>query len=235
LKSILALADLLNLKNDIGAITTCFGRNLDIDENWHWQDLQIKVRPGLLRVKKEGVMMNGSTIFIAGVYGTGKSTLCFALSERLHIPAYSAGDLISALNGERYGANKTVADKDNNQVLLSEYVRKLNQKYEQIILAGHFCIFNSNNDVEVLPESVYHALNITRIVLLEADTQTIIDHLKKRDGKNYSKESVIALSVKERIQSERIATQLKCQLDIFKMTFTKVDLDHIAALLYIGG
>lgn len=180
-------------------------------------------------------MMNGSTIFIAGVYGTGKSTLCSALSERLHIPAYSAGDLISAVNGERYGANKAVADKDNNQVLLSECVGELNQEYEQIILAGHFCIFNSNNGVEVLSESVYHALNITRIVLLEADTQTIIDHLKRRDGKNYSKESVTALSDKEREQSERIAAQLKCPLDIYKMAFTDEDLDHVAALLYIGG
>ena len=59
-------------------------------------------------------MMNGSTIFIAGVYGTGKSTICSALAERLHIPAFSAGDLISVINGEQYGANKAVADKDNN-------------------------------------------------------------------------------------------------------------------------
>lgn len=179
--------------------------------------------------------MKGSTIFIAGVYGAGKSTLCSALSERLNIPAYSAGDLISAVSGERYGANKAVADKDNNQVLLSERVGELNQDYEQIILAGHFCIFNSNNGVEVLPESVYYALNINRIVLLEADTQTVIDHLKKRDDKNYSKESVTSLSEKERKQSERIAEQLKCPLDIYKMAFADEDLDHVATLLYIGG
>lgn len=59
-----------------------------------------------------------STIFIAGVYGTGKSTVCSALSKELCIPAFSAGDLISSINGEQYGANKTVSDKNNNQVLL---------------------------------------------------------------------------------------------------------------------
>lgn len=179
--------------------------------------------------------MNGSTIFIAGIYGTGKSTLCSALSERLHIPAYSAGDLISVENGERYGANKAVADKDRNQVLLSECVQELNQEYEQIILAGHFCIFNPNNGIEVVPEFVYHMLNINQIILLEANTQTIIDHLKKRDGKIYSKESIIALSDKEREQSKWIATQLKCPLDIYNMMFTDEDLNHVAALLCIGG
>lgn len=54
-------------------------------------------------IEEGSVVMNGSTIFIAGVYGTGKSTLCSALSERLRIPAFSAGNLISEINGEQYG------------------------------------------------------------------------------------------------------------------------------------
>lgn len=117
--------------------------------------------------------MIGATIFIAGVYGTGKSTLCSALSKRLGIPAFSAGDLISAFNGEQYGANKAVADKNNNQVLLTERLQELNRENERIILAGHFCIFNCTNGVEVLPEPVYPALKISRIILLEVDVQKI--------------------------------------------------------------
>lgn len=177
-------------------------------------------------------MVKGSTIFIAGVYGVGKSTLCSFLSEKLQIPAFSAGDLISAINGEQYGANKAVADKENNQVLLAECVRELNHKNGQIILAGHFCIFKVNNDIEVLPESVYSALDITRIILLESDIQTIMANLRRRDGKDYSEKSVSTLIEKERAQSERISKQLKCQLDIYKMTFTDKDADYIASLLY---
>lgn len=176
--------------------------------------------------------MKGSTIFIAGVYGTGKSTMCSALSERLHIPAFSAGDLISAINGEQYGANKAVANKDNNQVLLAERVRELNHENGQIILAGHFWIFNADNGVEVLPESVYSALGITRIVLLESDIQTIIANLRRRDGKDYSEKGVSTLIEKEREQSERISKQLKCPLDIYKMTCTDRDSDYVASLLY---
>ena len=43
------------------------------------------------------------TIFIAGSYGVGKSTLCDNLSRVSGVPAYSAGDLISCINGEQYG------------------------------------------------------------------------------------------------------------------------------------
>lgn len=175
--------------------------------------------------------MKRSTIFIAGVYGTGKSTLCSTLSERLHIPAFSAGDLISAINGEQYGANKVVVDKDNNQVLLTERVRELNRENKQIILAGHFCIFNAYNDVEVLSESVYSALNITQIVLLESDIQTIVANLRRRDGKDYAKKNVSTLIEKERKQSERISMLLKCPLNVYKMTFTDRDVDYVASLL----
>lgn len=175
--------------------------------------------------------MKGSTIFIAGVYGTGKSTMCSALSERLQIPAFSAGDLISAINGEQYGANKAVADKGNNQVLLAERVRELNHENGRIILAGHFCIFNADNGVEVLPEFIYSALDIKQIILLEADIHTIIVNLRRRDGKDYSEKSICMLIEKEREQSAWISKQLKCPLDIYKMTFTDRDTDCILSLL----
>lgn len=175
--------------------------------------------------------MKGLTIFIAGVYGVGKSTMCSALSEKLQIPTFSAGDLISTINGEQYGANKAVADKDNNQVLLAERVRELNCKHGQIILAGHFCILNVNDGVEILPESVYSALDITRIILLESETQTIMANLRRRDGKDYSEKNVSTLIEKEREQSKRISKQLKCRLDIYKMTFTDKDANYIVSLL----
>lgn len=72
--------------------------------------------------------MSGSTIFVAGVYGAGKSTICSALSKRLHIPAFSAGDLISTINGEQCDVNKSVVDKYNNQVLLAKRVQELNNR-----------------------------------------------------------------------------------------------------------
>ena len=69
------------------------------------------------------------TIFIAGSYGVGKSTLCEMLSSILRIPAYSAGDLISNVNGEIYGANKAVKNKDKNQDILAiEVKKKLQQR-----------------------------------------------------------------------------------------------------------
>ena len=165
----------------------------------------------------------GITIFIAGAYGTGKSILCGRLSTIMQIPFFSAGDLISEINGEHYGANKAATDKNRNQILLADKVQELNQIYSRIILAGHFCIFNNSNEVETLPASVFYNLNIEQIVLLEANEDIIAKHLQKRDGKEYSFESIHQLIIAERKQSKEITNELNCRLCTYQMTFSDED------------
>lgn len=127
------------------------------------------------------------TIFVAGTYGVGKSTLCSKLSTALKISDFSASDLISAVNGETYGANKAVRDKDANQNILASQVTQLLKLTPSIILAGHFCIFDINGNVDTLPSSVFYGLEIETILLLEASSSQIIKNLWMRDKKGILK------------------------------------------------
>lgn len=101
-------------------------------------------------------------IFIAGVYGVGKSTLCEKISETLNIPFYSSGDLISCANGESYGTNKIVKDKKQNQNILIDAINQIRLDFPSILLAGHFCIFDKNAKVDILPEETFSQLNIKK-------------------------------------------------------------------------
>ncbi|MDR2515234.1 MAG: AAA family ATPase [Christensenellaceae bacterium] len=177
----------------------------------------------------------GGTIFIAGVYGTGKSTLCNKLSAVLKMPFFSAGDLISEINQETYGANKVVADKDKNQILLSNKVHALNLSHKRIILAGHFCIFNAFNLPEPLPESVFENLNIKHIILLEADAFVIIQNLKQRDLKDYAIESIKALISCEREQYDKVSARLNCPSSIYQMTFSDKDCQRVCEIITREG
>ena len=78
------------------------------------------------------------TIFIAGSYGVGKSTLCDNLSRVSGVPAYSAGDLISCINGEQYGANKVVQDKKLIKISLLSKLEKSWTITPQYCLPGIF-------------------------------------------------------------------------------------------------
>lgn len=167
------------------------------------------------------------TFFVAGIYGVGKSTLCEKISKRLQIPFYSSGDLISQTNGEVYGANKVVRDKCNNQNILSVAVGQILTQFPQIILAGHFCIFDKNTNVDVLPDDVFSKLSIKKVVLLEADSSKIARHLWTRDNKSYTIDQINALKKAERIQAEIIAKKLSIPLIIHDMKFNDFDTEEI--------
>ena len=179
--------------------------------------------------------MSGKTVFIAGAYGTGKSTLCARLASMLNIPAYSAGDLISERSGELYGANKAVSDKTQNQNILVECIRDIHVRYSRILLAGHFCIFNADNQVDVLPMDVFGQIEISHIVLLEADKEQIAKHLRNRDEKEYPLNAIQRLLHMECEQSKKVAELLKCSLLIHQMTFTDTDTERIIAYLAKGA
>lgn len=166
-------------------------------------------------------------IFVSGVYGVGKSTLCNKLSKKFHINYYSAGDIISDVNGEKYGSNKIVKDKELNQNIL---VKKISEKLESekiIILAGHFCILGNDGQVEQLPIDTYSKLQLSSIILLESEPDIIIQNLRKRDGKNYSIKQIKEFLYNERNCAKYIAESLNIPLLIHKMNFSCRDLELI--------
>lgn len=171
------------------------------------------------------------TLFVAGVYGVGKSTLCDQLSHALQIPYFSASDLISKVNGEQYGSNKTVTDKYSNQdILVMETQREL-QKSPRILLAGHFCIFTKENRVDRLPDSVFSRLSIKRLLLLDADTETIISNLSSRDKRQYTYQQILELQHAELTAANEIAKQIDCDLHIHTMRFDGTD--HYECLSFL--
>lgn len=175
------------------------------------------------------------TIFVAGSYGVGKSTLCNALSNALSIPTFSAGDLISEVNGELYGVNKAVKNKEKNQDILAVEVKKILKQYSTILLAGHFCIFDKSNCVEKLPYSVFEELDLEQILLLEAMPSKILMNLISRDKKEYELNQIERLLFEERQAAEDVSKLCGCKLYIHQMVFDDVDLQKCKEFISVEG
>lgn len=167
------------------------------------------------------------TIFLAGIYGVGKSTLANKLSAYTGIASFSAGDLISKRNGEQYGSNKIVKDKDKNQDILADCVSEILLEAERVILAGHFCIVNKQGQVDILPDGVFDKLQIDKIILLEAPQEAIVAHLSGRDGKNYSPRLIQALLAEERNMAQKTAERLQCPLVLHKMKYSDSEVEEL--------
>ena len=174
--------------------------------------------------------MNG-VIFIAGVYGVGKSTLGQRMSQLVNLPFYSASDLISREVEEIYGTNKKVRDKEYNQKVLIECVNRKMKEEPVIMLAGHFCILGNDNRPERLPSYVYKELNIRSIVLLEAESYEIINNLQKRDNREYSKELIEDLILLERDCAKKMSEDLRIPLKTYVMSFSDADVKNIVKFI----
>lgn len=172
-----------------------------------------------------------STILLAGIFGVGKSTLGLKVSAQTGIPFYSAGDLISSINGEKYGANKLVANKNKNQTILIDAVAQLLRGTDRILLAGHFYIINKESEMDKLPECVFEKLEIDKIILIEADYHTIISNLRDRDKKEYSPELIQNLMFQEHQAAILIAKRLSCPLIVHHMKYSDEDIMEMVAQL----
>lgn len=139
------------------------------------------------------------------------------------------------LEHEQYGANKVVQDKEANQDILVIEVGKKLDHYPTILLAGHFCIFDSLNNVDKLPYSVFQKIALDQILLLEAEPSRILSNLSLRDNKKYRLEHIRLLLKAERQMAQEVAKQCGCSLHIHQMSFDNSDLQKCMHTLALEG
>lgn len=163
--------------------------------------------------------MRDGVIFLAGIYGTGKTTVGKELSVRLSIPCFQASELIAEHNGEHYGITKHVKDVRNNQDILAEVVADLRAQHSAFLLTGHFAIFNKMHNVVEIPQEVFGQLGLSAIVLLETTTEKVIQHIRARDGKDYTTAEIDALARTERRLAKQAAERNGIPLYIRLMDF----------------
>lgn len=101
--------------------------------------------------------MKRKLIFIGGIHGVGKSTLCKKLISELKIPHYSASELITRAQKGLYTKNKTVKNVTKNQdvllVALNEFVDE-----PCILLDGHFALFDAKQKVQQIPVETFASI-----------------------------------------------------------------------------
>lgn len=175
---------------------------------------------------------NSGIIFFAGIYGVGKSTLSSKIRKIISFPEYSASELITMNNNEKYGKNKFVSDVKKNQTILVESSKKILQEEGSFLMSGHFCIFNNDYSLNILPTTFFDEAPIKTIILLVADIDRVIQNLKDRDDITYKKSDLLALQKLEIEQAEKISQSRKIPLNIYNMEFSDNDISNVIKLIY---
>lgn len=151
----------------------------------------------------------------------------------MKIPSYSASELISKTIGEQYGVNKVVKDKTKNQYALINAVNEKLISVGNIILSGHFCIFDKDNNVVDLPEFVYEGLHIKAIILLEADIDINNKNLSQRDNRLFPIDVIKTLINREKAYALRVSSKMSIPIHIYKMNFSDSDIKQVLNFIYM--
>lgn len=148
-------------------------------------------------------------IFIGGIHGVGKTTLCKLINETSRIPHYSASELISKQTKSSL-TSKLVKNINSNQDALVSAIDSVSVDSEYYLLDGHYCLLDSENNVARIPVSTFSSIAPVAIIIITAKCEDIARRLSERDGQDYS------LGLIENFQKQEQAyfEELKRELDV---------------------
>lgn len=163
-------------------------------------------------------------IFVGGIHGVGKTTLCKKMSTELLIEHFSSSELISMFDSRRIKDEKVADDIKDNQNVLLNAVQQFLYKDRNYLIDGHFCLISSDYSIKEIPLNTYESLGIKGIILLYNDEEVILKRLKDRDHKNYSLEFIQYFQQKELSHGNYVADKIKVPIKVVNLSKGEEDI-----------
>lgn len=155
--------------------------------------------------------MTSKLVFIGGIHGVGKSTFCEMLEAKHHnLERFSASNLIKSYKSNAYTTDKKVEEIIDNQNVLVNAFNAQKKLKDVVLLDGHFCLFDNQNNPQIIPKSVFQDLKVQLFILLTAPIDLVLRRIESRDKITYLRDKFIEL------QNHEIATARKISLELGK-------------------
>ena len=153
-----------------------------------------------------------NVIFIGGIHGVGKSTLCKKLCNDLGLEYLSASKLIGDYKNELARKNlddgKSVANINDNQDILVEAVKGIVSLNEKFLMDGHFTLLDSKKAVQPIPLSTFASIMPGALIVLIDDPAAIQGRLLSRDHTDYDLKLLEAMQTQEVKHAEYVGIKL---------------------------
>jgi adenylate kinase len=121
------------------------------------------------------------TLFVAGVHAVGKTYVAKPVAERLGIRYATASQLIREERGlATWTPGKEVREVDENQLALTNAVKRILAGGEELLLDGHFVLRQSPGVHIRLPLEVFDSLQCSAVLILTTPPSVLMERLKGR-------------------------------------------------------
>lgn len=144
-------------------------------------------------------------VFLGGVHGVGKNTLCSSIDGSLDVVHFSASDLLKWNEISKDSNNKKVKDVDETQNRLIAALRDAIEPSKKYILDGHFCLLKTDGGISKVPFETFRAINPCAIAVMTDKPAAISKRLSDRDNKEYPVELIRTFQEEEVKWSKEVA------------------------------
>ncbi len=166
------------------------------------------------------VRNNKSLVFVGGIHGVGKTTICRDVSDREDIIHLVASELIKAksnfVDDTSTSSEKRVRNiKDNQEVLIAS----LNERIlsgGRFLLDGHFVLFDKNKHVTKVPLATFERIKPDKLVVIIGEPEILQKRLQERDGIIYPAEELRVMQTQEVEYAYVVAKKLGIPLKVIE-------------------
>lgn len=157
-------------------------------------------------------------IFLGGVHGVGKTSMCAGVSERFGLQVISASAIIRAERAQPSSDSRTaVLNVGGNQGLLVRGVQRIvADAPDRYLLDGHFALRTLAGHIEEIDADVFRAIGVSGLVCLIDDPAAIAQRLSTRDGVVHDAVAISDLQSAELRSAEAVSGTLGLGLKVVK-------------------
>lgn len=150
-------------------------------------------------------------IFIGGIHGSGKGIICDEIIKSSNLIHLTASQILKweELSSQE---NKEVQNINETQDRLVKNLQSIISNNQRYLLDGHYSLLNKTGVPEKVPLSTFESISPSKLILVVANPEIIVERLKKRDLKNYSTEYISKFQELEIEYAKEIEQYLKIPL-----------------------
>lgn len=149
-------------------------------------------------------------VFIGGIHGVGKSTICKKICVETNLIHITASDVLKWDELSKPDNKKAINIKDTQERLIGGLNRIIDNR--TYLLDGHFCLFNAKGEVERIPKETFEKINPMLVAIVIDDVEQIQERINKKDNRLYDIETLEKMQITEIEYSKYIALVLNVPL-----------------------
>lgn len=154
-------------------------------------------------------MFHNNIIFIGGIHGIGKGTICKKITDQFSDLVHISASTLLKWEEISTPENKLVQNFDSTQDRLIKGLKATIEKDKAYLLDGHFCLLNKEGIPEQIEEETFQLINPKAIVVVVEDVNLIYQGLANRDSMKYNTEILALMQKMEVEHAQNIASELE--------------------------